>query len=99
MPTPDICDAPSGVELLDDTVKGRQPVRYQARVVTGPEEPFGASEQARVVLTPFHAGAASEVLHGSLLNSEEVLHDRVAARQIHRSVRTREAQRLFLAQV
>src|SRR5258705_12717781 len=68
VPASDICDAPSGVELLDDTVECGQPVRHQACVVPGPEEPFGASEQARVVLSPFHACAASEVLHGPLLN-------------------------------
>ena len=73
-------DAP-GFELLDDTVECGQPLRQQARVVSGPEEPFGPSEQARTMFSPFHAGTSAEVLHRSLLNLEEILHDRVAAGQ------------------
>ena len=51
------------------------PRAKQARIVAGAEEAFGAVEEAAVMLAPFHAFAAAEILHGALAHMKQVLHD------------------------
>src|SRR4051812_44677367 len=51
---PDVGDLRAAAQLLVDAVEGRYPLRRQARPVSGSEEPFGAAEQAGVVVTPAH---------------------------------------------
>jgi len=68
-------------------------------VITGPEEPFGALEEARVMVTPLHTVAGAEVLDRARPDLEQVLDHLVGAGQVHRSVRVGQASRLLVVQI
>ena len=52
-----------------------------------------------MMLAPFHALTAAEVLHGARSDVKKILDDFVCAGKIHRPVRVGEAKRLLFVQV
>src|SRR3546814_9338331 len=84
VPAADVSGLATGLQPLDHAVERRQPLMQQVCVVAGAEETFGAVEQAGVVLAPFHALAAAEVLRRALHRMEGGLDDDVGARDVDR---------------
>ena len=67
-------------------------------IITGTEKPFGAAEQARVMLSPFHTSAGPEILQRTFTHMEHILHQQGRAGQIDRACGIRQAKFLFLAE-
>ena len=59
MTTADVGHGAAGGQLVADSIQRRDPIR-QLGPVTGPEEPLGAGEQARVVVAPAERTIAPE---------------------------------------
>lgn len=55
--------------------------------------------RGRVVFTPLHTASGTEVLHGPVLDVEQILDHRIAAGQVHRTVGIGQAQRLLVVEV
>ncbi len=98
VPAADVGDLRAALQLLLDSVQGRNPLGDEVRAVAGPEESLGATEQAMVVLVPTHPLAAAkrldDLLFVGIQRCDRVIH----AEDVERAVFVRQRKRVLVRQ-
>src|SRR6516164_6809644 len=73
----------ASLEFLLNAVKRGDPGRKKMGIVARAEKPFSATEEARVMFSPFHTFAGSEILQRALADVEQILHQQRRTWQIN----------------